>query len=511
MVQEKRTEIGTLRALGYTKWEAMAEFILYGTLSALIGAVIGAYAGCVILPKAIFNAYAANFIYSAVQINVYWGVIAIATLLALACTLIAVWSVGHKALQENPAQLMLPEPPKGGTRILLERIKPLWKRLPFSQKVTARNLFRYKSRMLMTIVGVAGCVTLLITGFGISDSLNNIVSEQYSQIVHYDLIGVYNNSATASQKKAYQKAVADQSAVKKFSQVYEQSVTAKNSTLQDNQSITLLVPKNQKQFKQEVTLKNRQSGRTLKLSDHGVILTEKLAKLFNVKKGDHFTFKDANGHAYHVKVAGITEMYVGHTLYMSPAYYHQIMKHQVRYNADMIQLQKRDNATINHVSQQLMKQEAAVTVVQSNTAKKMIEHILGGLNHVVIILVVAASMLAFVVLFTLTNINIDERVRALATLKVLGFYPKEVLMYIFRETILLTVIGILFGYGCGYLFHQYIMDVLPPEMAMSNPGLLTSNFVISTVMTLLFLGIVMLLMARKIKNIDMLGALKSVD
>ncbi|PWG00591.1 ABC transporter permease [Levilactobacillus bambusae] len=509
MVAEKRTEMGTFRALGYSKSESVFSFLTYGILSAVLGTVVGAYLGSTFLPRAIYRAYTADFNYGSLQLQTHWGVIGVAGLLALGCILAAIWSSAYPALKEQAAQLMLPKPPKGGSRILLERWTWFWRRLSFSHKVTARNLFRYKGRMLMTLSGVAACVALLITAFGIRDSLNNIVTVQYRDIVHYDLIGVYNPDSSA--KDQYLKTAQKSSQVKRSTGLYTETVTAKNSTLLDNQSISLLVPQNEQQFSQQLSLRSATTHRQLTIPQNGVIVTQKLAKLFNLKQGDTFTFKSATGHAYHVKVAGIAEMYMGHDLVMGPHEYRRIFDQKFVPNAQMIQLKNRRSATINQMARRLTRQSASETVVESNDAKQMIETVLTGLNQVVLILIVASSVLAFVVLFTLTYVNVSERIRELATLKVLGFYPNEVDLYIFRETIILTLVGILIGYGLGDWLHAYIMTVLPPEMAMAQLSLHPANFMVSTVITLLFLVLVMVVMAKQIRRIDMLGALKSVD
>ena len=510
MVDEKWIEIGTLRALGYSKGAVMSEFIGYGVLAAVIGAAVGIYLGLTLLPKVIFQAYTANFVVGSLQLQTSAIYISLAFVVSLLCSLLAILPTGYRTLNNVTADLLVARPPKTGSHILLERIKPLWNHLSFSYKVTARNLFRYKSRSFMTILGVGGCVALLITGFGIRDSLNNILNIQYSDIVHYDLIGVHQ---TNSQENAdqYVSTVKSDKDVKSATTIYYQNLVAKPNQLNDNQTIGMIVPQNEQQFKKYVTLQNAQTGTKQTIPRNGALVTAKFAKLMNLKTGDHVTLKNDVGRKYRVKVSGITRMYVGHNLFMSPHYYRQVFGKTVNYNAQMIQTKSAKSATVNAVSRKLNKQKAAATVVQTQTGKAMIHNTLGSLNHVVYVLTIAASLLAFVVLYTLTNINVSERSRELATIEVLGFYPKEVLMYIFRETITLTIVGTLVGYAGGDVFHRYIMGVLPPETAMASLTLTGLNLIISTLITMVFLFIVMGLMRQKIKKINMLGALKSVD
>ncbi|KRL54386.1 ABC transporter permease [Furfurilactobacillus rossiae] len=511
MAEEKRIEMGTFRALGFSKQNVMKEFAVYGVSAAVVGSTLGAILGIILLPHIIFRAYTAGINVGTLQLHVPWLWLSISVVIALLCTTLpALWK-GYQLLKEIPATLMLPKPPANGSRILLERITWLWRRLPFSQKVTFRNLFRYKERMLMTILGVFGCVMLLITGFGIRDSLQDLEHIQYSQIIHYDALGVYNSQDSDHNVHQYQQTVTQSKSVKRSMLVHYQSMYAKNSATLDNQSITMIVPKSTNHFSKFVTLRNRQSGKKITLNNNGVVISEKLANLFNKKVGDHLTIKDAQGHRTSVKISGITEMYIGHSLYMTSTYYKKVFNKTATANTEMIQLHHHNAANVNRLSRKLTKQSASLSVVQSLTNKRIISGILGGLNNVVLVIIICASLLAFVVLYTLTNINVSERIRELATIKVLGFYPFETTMYIYRETILLTIAGILFGFLGGDWLHRYIIAALPPETAMGVPSILASNLGVSTLLTVIFSLIVMGLMARKINRVDMLGALKSVD
>ncbi|WP_225426587.1 ABC transporter permease [Companilactobacillus hulinensis] len=511
MGEEKRLELGTLRALGYTKFDAMKVFLLYGITSSIIGTSIGAWLGTTFLPKRIFEAYAANFVIPNFQTSPSWSWIGISFVITIACTVLPAVYIAGISLKEVPATLMLPKPPKKGSKIILENIPFIWKKLSFNYKVTLRNLFRYKFKSLMTIVGVLGCTALLITGFGIKDSLSGIVSTQYKDIVHYDIIGMYNTSDNSNNIKKYKNKAKSINGLEGKTTIHYENVTSRNTTMINNQQISMIVPKSENTFSKYVTLKKPNTHKKIVLSNNGSVITQKLAKIMNVSVGDKMTIKDSVGNKYRIKVSAITEMYAGHDIYMNSNYYSKVFGKSVVYNSIMIRLKNRSASNIDAVSRQLTKQHASTTVIQSDDAKQTINNILNGLNNLVLIIIIAASLLAFVVLFTLTNINVSERIRELSTIKVLGFYPMEVVMYIYRETFILTLIGIILGYIGGTQLHNYIMQTLPPETAMADMTLFWSNFALSVSMTIAFSIIVMMFMARKIRNVDMLGALKSVD
>lgn len=510
MVDEKRIEIGTLRALGYTNVEVMREFLLYSFTTAITGTILGSLLGLIALPQIIFRAYTANFNFTHIHLFLHPWFILLSFAIALASTVLASWLAIHSSLKIIPAELMLPKPPAKGSRIFLERIKPLWNRLSFSHKVTARNLFRYKGRMMMTIIGVAGATALMITGFGIRDSLNTIVDRQFGSISKYDLVTVYNPGASDQAVKDAKTSVSQDAQVKRDMSLYYASTYAtRHGDAREN--VALMVPKHSSELQQSMKLNDYRTGHKLHLSDRGAIVSQKLAKLQNVKVGGTFKLHDADGTAHTVKVAAIATMYAGHDVYMNQSYYHHVYGETADDNAFMVTLKHATNANVNHFASRFNREAAAVSTVQSQETKETITNILSNLNNLILVLVLSASLLSLAVLYTLTNINVSERVRELATLKVLGFYPKEVLMYIYRETDILTGAGILVGIGVGYAFHAYIMGLLPPSTAMVAPGLTWLNVIISVALTIIFSLIVMVMMNRKIQQVDMLGALKSID
>ncbi|MFC6323165.1 FtsX-like permease family protein [Companilactobacillus baiquanensis] len=510
MVEEKRIEMGTLRALGYTKNEVMREFLVYSVTTAITGTLLGSLLGLIVLPRIIFRAYTANFNFSNLQLSLHPMYIIAGFILALFSTVLASCLAARSSLKTNTAELMLPKPPVSGSRILLERITPLWKKMSFSHKVTARNLFRYKGRMFMTIIGIAGATALMITGFGIRDSLNTIVTRQFGHISQYDLVSVYNPKANQEQVKKVQKTVKSDN-VKHYSQVYFANVYAKNSDSDLRENISLMVPNSVNKLDNYIKLRNYKTGKKMKLNDKGAIISQKLAKIQGVSVGESFTIKDSDGTSHKIKVAGITTMYAGHYIYMNKNYYNQVYHTKVTANAYLVTLKHNNNKSVNSFAEKFNRNKAAVQTIPSQETKRTITNILSNLNNLILVLVLSASLLSLVVLYTLTNINVSERIRELSTLKVLGFYPNEVLMYIYRETNILTGAGIIVGIGVGYAFHAYIMALLPPSTAMVAPGLTWTNILISVGLTIIFSLVVMYMMNHKIQKVDMLEALKSVD
>ena len=508
MAKQKRQESGTLLAFGYSRFDTIKIYLYYGFSAAILGTIIGVVLGSSYLPKRIYSAYTANFVIPNFSTSLNWTWIIISAILALIFTLVPALVTAVRYLKFDPVTLMVPEAPKAGAKILLERSHFIWKHLSFNYKVTFRNVFRYKAKMLMTILGVMGCTALLITGFGLQDSLDSIITTQYSKITHYDIIGVYNPAS--NQVQSYRNKVKNLSGVKSYTQANYDTASVQVSS-DDSQAVSLITPDSTSKFKKSVSLINVEDNKAIKMNDSGVVVTNKLAKLLDAKVGDFITLKMSNSQKYKVRISQITQMYVGHAIYMTPKYYQKVFDKQMIDNSYFISLNNRSNANSNQIARSLTKQSASVTVVRPNDVKQMINNVLKGLNNLVLIIIFCSSLLAFVVLYTLTNINVSERIRELSTIKVLGFYPFEVVMYIYRETFMLTISGIVGGYIGGYYLHHYIMQTLPPENALAKLDLLWSNFTISGVLTLIFSIFVMLLMARKINKVDMLEALKSVD
>jgi len=509
-VEEERVNTGTLKALGYSNWDVKKKFVVYGIVSSSLGAIIGTALGHTLLPTVIFEAYAASSTFSQVTLNFSFLYTLIGFAIAIICTTLPAYLVANKELKERTAQLLVAKPPKKGSRILLERITPLWNRMSFTYKVTARNLFRYKKRMFMTIFGVAGCAALLVTGFGIRDSLTGIVDHQFDDLVKYDLIVNKNDDLSDEDQEQLDNKL-EEDDVRNATDAYYEELSVRAGENNDTQDITLLVPDDEQAFKQDVSMVNRQSQEQLSLPDDGAILSEKLADLLGAQKGDTVTLNDDEDQPHKVKVAGITEMYMGHYAYMSQEAYQNSFDSSGDPNSYLVTLDDTSEENIDEQSSSFVDLDGTQGVVQSSAISEQIDQVIDGLNNVILVLITCATLLAIVVIYNLTNINVSERVRELSTIKVLGFYDREVTMYVYRETILLSILGILAGYVVGYFLHGFIMQTLPPDDAMFSPGLELSNFGLSAGITLLITFILMFVIHRKLKNIDMLEALQSAD
>jgi putative ABC transport system permease protein len=507
-VEEERGNMGLLKALGYSNAQIRRKFIVYGAVSACAGATLGVILGHVVLPYVVFNAYSASSTFSnlILTFSPLWTLLSY--VIALACTVLPAYLVAQSELRGAPAALFLAKPPKAGSRIFLERIKPIWTRMSFTYKVTARNLFRYKQRMLMTIVGVAGCTALLVMGFGIRDSISGLGQRQFGEILHYNMLVVSEDKLTAQEEKE-RESLLNSEDVKAHEAVHFEQL---HQTVNDNrQDISLMVPANDEEFANFVTLRNRVSQEELNLSDDGAIISEKLAKLLKVKAGDTVSLKTNQDKAIEVKVVGITEMYMGHYIFMNQNLYKKIFDENFTANANVLKLQDTSNERSQAIAADFMRSSGTLTVSQNNDLQNTIDAFLHGINSVMFVLIGCAILLAIVVIYNLTNINVSERIRELSTIKVLGFYDREVTLYIYRETILLSFMGILVGFGLGSYFHHVIITMLPTDLIMFNPNLLGSNLLLSTLITLATTLALSVVVHLKLKNVDMLGALKSID
>lgn len=440
-VEEERTNIGTLKALGYSNGTIAIKFLLYSTSAAILGVILGASFGYTFLPDLIIKAYlASSTLGTGYEINFAWGPLLISLLVALiSTTVISIFTL-HQTLREQPSALLLPKPPKNGSRILLEHWSGLWNHMSFSAKVTARNIFRYKSRMLMTIIGVAGCTGLLVMGFGIRDSLQGIGGIQYSDIQKNDVIALRSSNVTKKEQNKLDNLLKEKD-IKQSNAIQYQQLTKHIASSGSTENVMLMVPKSNKNFKKSINLRERQSKKKISLSNDGVVISEKLANILNVKKGSTITLTNSHGKKYRFKVSAICEMYLGHYIFMNQKEYRKTIGN---YHVTM-----RKRSLINKVSRQLVKTAAIETVVSNSSNKNLLGSFTGSLNEVIFILILISGMLAIVVIYNLTNINVAERIRELSTIKVLGFYDNETTMYIYRETIILSIIGIIVGFGFG--------------------------------------------------------------
>ncbi|AQY52244.1 ABC transporter, permease protein [Listeria weihenstephanensis FSL R9-0317] len=510
MVEEQRTQTGTLKALGYSNMDIIAKFLVYGSLASITGTAIGLAIGFQVFPQIIFVAYGSLYNLPALDISFYWSYSLISLAVALFCTTLTAFVSCRTELRENAASLMRPKAPKNGKRILLERMPFIWKRMNFTSKVTARNIFRYKQRMLMTVLGVAGCTALLLTGFGLKNSIGDIVPLQYDQIMKYDAVVVLDSNATKTPLQDYNDAIANTPNIKGAIDVAQKNMTAVEKGVA-NQGATLITPKTLDNFEDYVVLRDRKTHDPVPLTNNGAVLSEKLAKLYGVKAGDSLTIKDGDNNRYTIKVTGITETYAMHYIYMTPTYYNQVFKNQPEYNTQLLQLKNTDQKWQDSFAEKMLKNPAVLAVTFTNTASNAFGSTMDSLDIVIIVLIISAAALAFIVLYNLTNINVSERIRELSTIKVLGFYPKEVTMYVYRENLILTVMGILVGFVLGTFLHRFVTSTAEVDILMFSPTIHAMSYLYAALLTLLFSTLVMIVMHVKLKRVDMIEALKSVE
>ena len=507
MVEEKRGEIGTLKALGYRNGEIAQKYLIYAGLSAVVGGVLGIVIGNLLFPTMIFNAYGALYNLPSIVIAWYPLDIFIAMLVALVCTVGSSLVVLRVDLFNVPAVLMRPKAPKAGKRLVLERVKFIWSRLSFIQKVTVRNLFRYKARALMTILGIAGCMSLMLTGFGLRDSIGDIVGLQFGKLWHYQAVVTFNDTTTKADDEAYEQSLSEVNGLNSAMPVASLSFTMEKSGV-NTQDVTLYAPEKPTQMADFILFNSRQSKKVYKLTDEGAIINEKLAKLFDIKQGDTVAIKNSDGETYKVKVAAIVENYLSHYLYVTPTYYEKIFGQEPVYNTQLLlfdELPKDEDA----VADKLMADKKVLNVSFMSTMSSAMSDTMSSLNIVVWVLIVSAALLAFIVLYNLTNINISERIRELSTIKVLGFYNPEVTMYIYRENLFLTLFGIIFGGLLGIAVHKFVLQTVEVDLIMFGPNIHWLSFVYASLLTIFFTLLVMFFMHRKLRKVDMIEALKS--
>ncbi|MEK3795970.1 FtsX-like permease family protein [Paenibacillus sp. FSL R7-0204] len=510
MVEEQRLQIGTLKALGYGAMDIMTKFLVYGTLASLSASVVGLAVGFTFFPDLIYNAYSSLYNLPDVIKSFYLDYAVVSILVALVCTTMTAMIASRVELRSNASVLMRPKAPKSGQRILLERFTFLWRRLSFVQKVTARNLFRYKQRMFMTVIGVAGCTALILTGFGLKDSIGSIAERQFGGIMKYSALVALHDNATASDQASYKELIEQETAVTGTLNVLQEAMTARAKGVND-QEVRIFVPSDTAELASFVNLKDRSTGKPHVLSDGGAVITEKLAKLYDVAPGDTLTLLDSNNEPFQVKVAAVTENYVLHYVYMTPAYYTEVFGKEPVYNTQLLIYSGKDTRWESAFGEKLTANGQVALVSFSSGVGEAFEETMDSMDIVIVVLIVSAAALAFVVLYNLTNINVSERVRELSTIKVLGFYDKEVTLYIYRENILLTLLGILSGSALGVILHRFVLSTAELDATMFAPLIKWQSYIYAALLTILFSGIVMAFMHIKLKRIHMIEALKSVE
>ncbi|MEG1270672.1 MAG: FtsX-like permease family protein [Ruthenibacterium sp.] len=508
MVEEERLQIGTMKALGYKKSAIMSKYIFYAMAATILGCIFGLTVGFKLFPTVIWNAYTMMYTLPKLycQFNVPYAVFASAA--AILCTLAATLSACNATLAECPAQLMLPRAPKAGKRILLERITPIWKRMKFTHKVTARNLFRYKKRFFMTVIGIAGCTALLVTGFGLHDSISDIVNKQFGDVFTYDLI-VALKDAENLQDDDLQTLLNDKSLVDDFMPVHQEKST---NTYGDNSFATyLFVPQDNARLTDFVSLQKRVNNEAVPFTADGVVITEKMAERTGYGIGDMILLENNDHQKAEFRISGVVENYVENYVYMSADLYKTGYGKAPDFS--MIVARAHDNAKEGRdlLSTALLKIDNIAAVNFTADIKDSFTNMMQKIDTIVVVLIVSAGLLAFVVLYNLTNINITERIKEIATIKVLGFYDKEVSAYVYRESIVLSIIGTLCGLILGVFLHMFVIYNIEVDAVMFGRTIQPLSYVFSAVLTLVFSMLVNLVMKRKLRKISMVESMKAPE
>ena len=506
MVEEQRVQIGSLKAMGYSGLAISRKYLLYGLLPSLTGGMFGLVIGYILFPKMIFTAYQIMYQMPNIELRAYGGISAYSLLAAVACTTLATLWACLATLRETPASLMRPRTPKAGKRVFLEYIKPLWRKMSFTHKVTARNLFRYQKRFWMTVIGIGGCTALIIAGFGMRSSLLFTMSRQYDDLFHYSAQVTLSSNVLPEERQAVEDFLAGDSRV-----VNDVPCTASSATvITSSYSTTAYVEVMEAgEIGKVIDLLDCKTGEPITMEDTGVYIDQKLSELLKVSVGDTFFLDgDARGD---VTVAGIYEHYTGHFIYMTPSYYEQTLHADSEPNAYLMNFTSDDTDTCNAIFEKLLSMNGVVTTSRMRDTQDTYMHSMERVDFVVVIIILAAAALAMVVLFNLSNINITERQRELATIKLLGFYDGEVSAYVYRENIVLTLFGILLGCFMGHWLHIYLVRSTEIDLMMFGRQTAPSAYVYAAILTMLFSVLVNVLAHFKMKKIDMVESLKSAE
>ncbi len=500
MVDEQRINIGTLKALGYGKKDIAFKYIFYAFTATMIGSLIGISVGYTLFPIIIFNAYGLMYALPPLVLKFNLSLAAILILASIALTTVTAYLASSNELRENPASLMRPKAPRLGKTILLERIPLIWNRFNFSYKVTIRNLFRYKRRFFMTVFGIAGCTALILAGFGIKDSIQTVVDQQFGEIIVYDMsVSLDSDGLDALDKEDN---------IKDYKTVLSEG--GEISFKGTEKDITIMVPSDTKDLNRFIHLKNRKSGKDIHIDD-GIVITEGMSRTLDIKKGDTIELSNSDDKKVQVKINAIAENYTFNYLYINPEQYKSLFDGPIEYNEALAVLKDTSKDKEESTAKSLIDNEGINNVSFVSSNKNNLEDTINGLNYVVILMTVSAGALAFVVLYNLTNINISERIREIATIKVLGFYDNEVSAYIYRENIILTIIGTLTGLIIGIFLHRFIIETVEMESLMLGLTLSIKSYIYASVLTIVFSVIVNIVMHFKLKAVKMVESLKSVD
>lgn len=511
MVEEQRTQIGTMKAIGYSKWAIVSKYLSYALLATAGGSIIGVLIGEKVLPFIIIYAYGIMYQHIPEILVPYdWAYAIEASIAAVACTMFATVFSCYRELGEQPAALMRPPAPKIGKRVLLEYVGVIWKRLNFTWKSTIRNLMRYKKRFFMTIFGIGGCMALMLVGYGIRDSVFEIADIQYTEIQTYDGNLILKENLSEDEHQELTDSLEQNQDIARFMDAYMKNlVLTKDGHERETYVMVLGQPKDSEKY---VHFHDRKTKEAYELSDDGAIISEKTAKLLNAKVGDTISIKDENEGNKEIVIQNICENYMGHYLYMTPKYYEKVYGEKPEYNTVLFSVQ--DSYTrqqMEEAGEKILARDEVLSLSYMKDIEKRLNDMLKSLNLVIIVLIVSAGMLAFVVLYNLNTINIAERKRELATLRVLGFYNPEVAAYVYRENILLTLIGTIVGAGLGKILHLFIIETVEVPATMFGRIINLPSYIYSFLFTILFSMIVNGVMYFKLRKIDMVESLKSIE
>lgn len=510
LIEEKRTEIATLKALGYGNSSIILKYVIYALIAAVSGSVLGMLAGSATLPFIIYNAYKIMYYIGDISLVLNIPVMILGTLAAVLCTTAVSVIVCGRSLGVKPAQAMRPKAPKAGKRILLERITPLWSHMGFTAKLTARNLFRYKARLCMTVIGVAGCTALIVAAFGLLNSFDPLTDTQFGEIYRYDVVVVPKNSGTEQELSYLAQAAGKSSNVNQAMFCLDEKARLVKDGKESDAAISINVFSDTDHIDDMVHLRERQSQKPLTLKDSGVMINEKLAVTSKIKQGDTIVLRTDNDEV-EARVDGIYEQYVNNYIYMTPALYQKLFNKQPEYNMLCADLKEIRGKKADEFSSGILRDDRIVAVTFMDEKISEFKNMLDSLDMVVLVMIVCAAALAFVVLYNLTNINIAERLREIATFKVLGFYNRETTSFIFKENLILTVLGIAAGLGLGVLLTGFIVRTVEIDNVMFGRDIYLTSYLYAAAFTLLFSLTVNAVMSFKIKAINMVESLKSVE
>ena len=503
-VDENRTSIGTLKALGYSNKEIFKKYYIYGGVSTVIGTILGIIAGYLVIVPIIYNSYSRFFTLKEPYIVYNLHIIALAFLISILCTLLAVFIPLRKNLKERSAYLLRPKAPSSGSRIFLENVSFIWKRLSFLRKVAFRNIFRYKVRMFMTIFGVMGCLTLMFIGFAIRFGVIDISNEQFKIINKIDVLATYNPYAEKEDIDKISKEIGSNSNVENFTKVNVQKATVeKNNEVLDTAQLVTLDRNNYKDY---ITLMDNRSN--IELPKDSIVINEKLAYLYNLSVGDNFKVI-INEKEYTLKIGAINKNYFGNILYMDREYFSKVFDKTYSDNSFIIKMNNSDE--VEKMASKLQDNPYVANVSDNSKIQENLDNFISGLDIIVVVMVLCSLALALVVLYNLINVNVSERQRELSTIKVLGFYPREVTIYVFREIFYLSIIGIVIGNYIAYKLYLTIILELASRTMMFSSRVPIAVYTLSTGVTLVIIIFVMAIMHRRLKKVNMVESLKAIE